>query len=227
MRNRFLLGWAIVLILVFCLPPAFGEGGLGEELMTKVMYNEPGEVAALLEKGADVNYRAPDSGSTPLMMACTYGFEDIARMLIEKDADVNLQANNGATALIGACHRHPNIARLLLANGANVDIVSAATGGPVTASIIYAVSNNGDTSLTEMLLHNGADVDEAPAEGRLAGYTPLMMAVNCNSLKVVRYLVENGADVNATAADGLTALAAAKKENAQDIVEYLQQYGAQ
>ena len=194
--------------------------------MTRVMYNEPGEVAALLEKAADVNYRAPDSGSTPLMMASTYGFEDIARMLIEKGADVNLQANNGATALTGACRRHPDIARLLLANGAKVDIVSAATGGPFTASIIYAVSNNGDTSLSEMLLQNGADMDEAPAEGRLAGYTPLMMAVDRNSLKVVRFLVENGADVNAAAADGSTALAAAKKRNAQDIVEYLQQHGA-
>ena len=43
---------------------------------------------------------------------------------------------------------------------------------------------------------------------------------------IVLILVENGADVNAAAADGSTALAAAKKRNAQDIVEYLQQHGA-
>jgi len=57
---------------------------MGRALMARVMYNEPQQLAILLEKGADVNYRDPSSGSTPLMMACTYGFKDIAWMLIDK-----------------------------------------------------------------------------------------------------------------------------------------------
>ena len=226
MRNTFLTGWVLALALLFFLSPVFGADELGEELMTGVMYNEPGKVAALLEKGVDVNCRAPDSGSTPLMMACAYGFADIAQLLIEKGADVNLQANNGATALIGACRRHPEIARLLLANGAKVDVASKTTGGPFTASIMYALGKNGDTALAELLLEKGADVDEAPTEGRLAGYTPLMMAANRNSLEVVKFLVNHGADVNAQAADGATPLNKAEKRKAGDVAAFLKQHGA-
>ncbi|MGD8367772.1 MAG: ankyrin repeat domain-containing protein [Desulfobacterales bacterium] len=196
------------------------------ELMDRVVSNEAVAVEALLQKGADVNYRDPDSGTTPLIMASTYGFAEIARLLIEKGADVNLQDHNGATALIGACRRYPEIARLLLANGADVGVVSPVIGGPFAAAIMYAIGQEGDTSLAELLLKKGASVNEAATEGRLAGYTPLMMAVDRDSLEVVRFLVENGADVNARAADGATALSKAKKKDADPIVEYLQQHGA-
>ena len=226
MRKRTLFAWGIVAAVGLCLTPAAWADDPGESLMTAVMYNEPQQVAALLEKGADVNYRAPGSGSTPLMMACTYGFSDIARLLIEKGADVNLQAENGATALIGACRRHPEVAKLLLANGAKVDIVSAATAGPFTAAVLYALGKNGDTSLAALLLEKGADVNEAPTKGRLAGYTPLMMAAGRNSMEVVRFLVENGADVDARAEDGSTALSTAGKAKSDPIVEYLKRKGA-
>jgi ankyrin repeat protein len=215
----------LVLCLSLLLTADLAAEDLGGELMTKVMYNEPQQVAALLEKGADVNYRDPSSGSTPLMMACTYGFKNIAEMLIDHGAKVNLQADNGATALIGAARRHPKLVKLLLENGADVHIISAETGGPLTASIIHALTGGG-TEIAELLLENGAKVDEAASEGRLAGYTPLIMAANMENLEVVRFLVERGADVNARAGDGATALKKAEAQSAAQIVRYLKEQGA-
>jgi ankyrin repeat protein len=46
-----------------------------------------------MEKGVDINYR-DKNGGTALMAACHWGNNDIAKILLEKGADVNLGTNN-------------------------------------------------------------------------------------------------------------------------------------
>jgi len=215
-----LLAWSFLCV------PFLHADSLGEELMGKVMGDEPQAVAALLTKGADVNYQDPTYGSTPLMMACNYGFTDVAKLLLAKGADVNLQAKNGATALIGAARQSKELVEMLLAKGADVKQVSPATAGPFTSSIVRMLRGDGSTDIAELLLAKGADVDEAATEGPMAGYTPLMMAAGNGNLEVVKFLVEKGADVNARAADGTTALGKAQAEKAEDVVAFLKKHGA-
>ncbi len=210
-----LLAWSFLCV------PFLHADPLGEELMGKVMANEPRAVAALLDKGADVNYQDPSYGSTPLMMACNYGFTDIANLLLDKGADVNRQAKNGSTALIGAARQSKELVELLLDKGADVKQISPATAGPFTTSVVRVLSGDGTTDIAELLLEKGADVDEAASEGRMAGYTPLMMAAGNGNLALVEFLVEHGANVNAQAADGTTALQKAQGKKAKDVVAFL------
>ncbi len=71
-----------------------------------------------LEKGADVN--AKDMyGSTALILACRYGYTDMARLLIKKGADVNAKNRWNETALKGACYNgNMDVAQLLIEKGA-------------------------------------------------------------------------------------------------------------
>ena len=70
----------------------------------------------LIEKDANVG-QADNDGASPLLMACCYGHVDVARLLIEKDADVT-QAWKGKTPLAIAKQKgHAEIARLLEARG--------------------------------------------------------------------------------------------------------------
>lgn len=57
-------------------------------------------------------------------------------------------------------------------------------------------------------------------------WTPLVAAVYRGHLKAVRFLVENGADVNFQDSDGWSPLYAAVAENRQEIIDYLLENGA-
>ncbi len=75
-----------------------------------------------LEAGTDVDAKEPPGGSTPLLVAATFGRVEAAKFLIEKGANVNATSNDGATALHGAAFFcHTEIVKLLLGKGAVVD----------------------------------------------------------------------------------------------------------
>lgn len=61
------------------------------------------------------------------------------------------------------------------------------------ASPIHDAALAGDITIVEILIANGADVDERDVHG----YTPLHMAIEEGHTEVAKVLIENGADVNA------------------------------
>ena len=59
-------------------------------------------------------------GLTPLHIAAKYGHIKVARLLLQKGADSNVQGKNGLTPLHVATHyNHVNVALLLLEHGAS------------------------------------------------------------------------------------------------------------
>lgn len=87
-------------------------------------------VAALLDKGADINAMDRD-GATPLLHATDFSRLDgglphdtqAAAILISRGANVNRQDNDGKTALMNACNYGlTSVVRLLLAKGARIDL---------------------------------------------------------------------------------------------------------
>ncbi|KAJ9353099.1 hypothetical protein DTO280E4_7527 [Paecilomyces variotii] len=78
-------------------------------------------VEMLLEEGADINTRDPQSGDTPLSYAVINKHEEVAALLIEKGAGVDVQDWNNQTALSKAAKRGTtNVVTLLLERGANI-----------------------------------------------------------------------------------------------------------
>ena len=55
-----------------------------------------------IDAGSDLDLREPSVGSSPLISAAVFGKTEVAKVLIEGGADINLQNNEGSTALHSA-----------------------------------------------------------------------------------------------------------------------------
>jgi ankyrin repeat protein/DNA-directed RNA polymerase subunit RPC12/RpoP len=157
-----------------------------------------------------------------LMVAVQYGGNvETVRLLLEKGANASAKDNKGRTPLhYAAMSGNVEIVKLLLEKGA---AVNAKDYDGVTALILAA--GCGQMSVVELLLEKGADINAK--EGFVdAGDTALMSAAssgqtNVETVRLVKYLLDNGAAVNATGEDGETALmqaAAAAQTNAMKLL---------
>jgi ankyrin repeat protein len=72
---------------------------------------------------------------------------------------------------------------------------SFATVETTIASPIHEAAVAGDVELVEMLIENGADVDDRDVHG----YTPLLLAIQAGHTDIAKVLIAGGADVNARA----------------------------
>jgi len=82
--------------------------------------------------GDDLNARDPVGGSTPLLVATTFGRTEAAQALIDAGADVNAQNNEGSTALLtAALFCREEIVEALLAAGADKTIRNRAGSTPL------------------------------------------------------------------------------------------------
>ena len=104
-------------------------------------------IALLVSRGADVNARSK-RGETALADAAAHGDVEAVKLLLEKGADVNAKDYRGYTPLMQAAQYDrdsPEIIRVLLARGANVNAVAE---GQTPASI---AARRGDTELARLL----------------------------------------------------------------------------
>lgn len=78
-------------------------------------------VRELLERGADVNYKHPICGWTPLHRACAGGHVDVVKVLLaQPHLDVEATTTQGNTALHVACKKNFTEAALLLLRAPSV-----------------------------------------------------------------------------------------------------------
>ncbi|WGF91666.1 ankyrin repeat domain-containing protein [Aequorivita marisscotiae] len=72
------------------------------DINTAVISGNLEAVKQHIEAGTDINQKEPMSGSTPLMSAATFDKPEIAKALIDAQADLSIKNNDGATALHSA-----------------------------------------------------------------------------------------------------------------------------
>jgi len=169
-------------------------------------------VRRLLDAGANPNL-ALLSGETPLMVAARGGYVEVVELLAATGANVNARGTRGQTALMWAvAQRHPSVVKALLARGADVHAKSDVWGqvmavpphghadynkwiphGGETALLFAARS--GDLDSARLLLAAGANVHDADAWG----VTAMVLAAHAGHRELVEFLLEKGADPNASA----------------------------
>ena len=158
-----------------------------------------------LARGANPNAADADSttaladGTTALMIAAKKGYAEIAKMLLDADANPNLQSKKGATALMFAAgHGHAEIAKMLLTAGVNPNVVAA----DLTALMIAISADH--VEIAKVLLDATAGAN--PNMARKDGHTALMVAAQKGHAEFVKMLLAAGALPNAMKDDGHTAL---------------------
>jgi ankyrin repeat protein len=185
-------------------------------------------VQSVIEAGVDVNKL--DSWGTPLDIAVSKGSDEIVQLLIDAGADIEGATSPAAGGEHPLHLTAASTARLLISLGAQVDARDARGRTPLVTAILadnIEVANvllgagadlettdskshdplswaacSGRITTAKFLLSKGAQINRKTGPD---GDTPLHRAVVCcKGAEMIRYLVANGADVNATNNKGLT-----------------------
>ena len=126
-------------------------------------------------------------GQTLLHDAAMAGEADLAAALIRFGADPDAKEPEGHTPLYYASNGE--VARVILAAGATVDVAS----GPTRGTPLHQAARRGYAPVAAALLDHGANIEARDGKGQ----TPLRRAVNCRQLPVAQLLIQRGANPHA------------------------------
>lgn len=178
-------------------------------------------VKLLLDAGAHVNVQNSE-GNTPLMLAVSSSNTDVVTLLLARGADVNAKSREGYAALQFAQALYPEIIKILVTAGADVQgaagteaLVFAAMNGATDlvkflldaganpnpsdgapTALFYAI-RSGNVDLVKLFIARGARVNGGIGFGGENGHTGLMEAAAFGNVEMVKLLLDAGADVNA------------------------------
>jgi ankyrin repeat protein len=232
------------------------NAGLRPALYVAAMINNLDMVKALLAAKPDLDWRDPMFGTTALMQALAPWRDrltkplpprgdrwDVARLLVEAGANVNVTTTTGVTALMLAAEESSpeSLAMVQALLAAHADVNGGGTAG-VTAlaplsnrrNMSYAVggytalglaASTGSVEVVQALLDANAQRAATPSLAVNAkqpgGKTPLMIASAKGRADIVRLLLAAKADLNAVDDNAKTALMLALENDHPDLAELL------
>ena len=185
--------------------------------------NQRTQIANLLiDRGADIDLRNSQTYS-PLLLALSYGYPEVAEKLIAKGANINFTTQDNITPLMRALsNNHTEIARELIARGAKINVQNNRNQTPLS----IAVAKN-NLEMIKLLIAKGADVKTVDRNGN----TLLFQAGAIGDLNTIETLVNAGIDVNRRNNQNQTALFEVFKntryQQVQEITEFLMVKGAE
>ncbi len=185
--------------------------------------NDVPAVKKFLSQQVDIDAWDPQIKDHPLYSACASGSVEIAQLLIDHGANVNLVKNPSATPLIAATIQHEvneEMVRLLLKAGANPNLPE---GNPFKSPLM-AAANGANLTLMKLLIEAGADVNYANAKGE----TVLLAAASNykDRLAAVQLLFDHGATIGTDAAIMSQLLGGAARWGDVELLELLVKHGA-
>ena len=171
-------------------------------------------VGKLLAAGANPNAALP-TGESPLMTCARTGSAAAVKALLVRGAKVNeKETSKGQTALMwGVVGHHPDVVRLLIEGGADVNARSAITPVRVYTGMRYITSPPAESAGTVVELPEG-------------GFTPLLFAAQQGEIESAKFLLAAGANVSDTAPSGTTALVVAAHSGHGAFAKFLLDVGA-
>ena len=137
-----------------------------------------------LEKGVDINILCKDNNSL-LYYSLQNKSDEIFNILIDRDINVNTYSNKGISPLYKAC-RNRDLIKIekLLQKGAKIEANIRMT--PLKLVII-----NDDYDILDLFINYGLDLNL-----EIGGVSLLVGAIKKKDIKLVRYLIKNGVNVN-------------------------------
>ena len=155
--------------------------------------------------------------ANPLHAATASSHLSVVKLLLKRGADVNVQDEDGTTALcIAVTANSPEIVESLLDYDANPNIAGPRGG------TLHIAARHGHLHIATRLIESKANLDLQ----YWLGWTPLHEAAENGHVKVVEYLCRRGAKINAQNSSGWTPLHGAAANGHVKVVEYLCRRGA-
>ncbi|VDI62488.1 Hypothetical predicted protein [Mytilus galloprovincialis] len=153
------------------------------------------------------------SGSTPLIMTCSYGYTGMVQWMLHNDVDVDQCRDDGVSGLLMASQNGQiDIVKLLLERNPDVN-VSTNDG---TSPLLQA-SQNGHTDIVNLLLERNPGVNLCNKDG----FSPLLLASQNGHTDIIKLLLERNPDVNLCNKDGVSPLLLPSQKGYTDIVKLL------
>ena len=218
---------------------------MSETLFSAIRAGDADTVAALLSSDSSLLNARDEKGIGTYVTARYHGRNDIAQLLLEKGAELDVFAasmagdrervlklidqnpdligsfsNDGWTALHLACFfGQPAVAQALIGRGADV---SARSRNPMKNTPLHAAVAGRNVEAVRSLLEHGADVN-VRQEG---GWTPLHSASQNGDAEMVQVLIAAGANVGVRADNQQNPLDLALGKGHQAVVDLLDAYAS-
>jgi ankyrin repeat protein len=208
MRNVFKYSFAANMAMLCFSSSLFAQTADQIDDFTKAAkFDDVSEVQSLLKAGVGPNTLDP-RGNPMLIVAIRDKSKKVTDLLLANPAtNVNLANKSGENPLMMAAFDGdlPTVKMLVLDK-------KAAVNKQGWAPIHYAATN-GHLQIVQFLMAHGAKVNAlSPSET-----TPLMMAVGSNNDELIKYLLDNGADLSLRNHEGYTAIDVAQLFGKDDI----------
>ena len=233
--------WTIVLDLLEAGddPNQMASSGHESTPLMLAARHAPGEVITeLIERGAQVNARSPETGQTALMIAASSNNTAAAEALLAGGADIDTVDQAGLKAVNHGARAGRGSAVVKLIQEWRRKRVREWRGPEVDRpnedgnTLLSQAAQRGDSEEVERLLELGADPTRSDADGR----TPLIRAVDTGDPQLLDRLLRGGAEVDAQDQDGRSALhyvarrppprVARTEDSAGSLIETLMRHGA-
>lgn len=151
----------------------------------------------IINRSVDLDIK-DNNGDTALILCAFHGYFDVAKLLVEKGADIESTSKSKSTALISAltslnCTNHPHtkIVELLVNHGANINHKDKEGRTALLMSSYY-----GHKEAAKLLINKGANLDIKNNYGNTALAIEVERAIKDNKNEMIELLIEKGADVN-------------------------------
>ncbi len=177
------------------------DGGKDFPLMAAARTGDAQIMDLLLKRGAKVNQTNP-SGFTALNVASYLGHNTNIEQLLDAGADINACSRLAGPALVSALYSNLTLetVRLLIARGADINIVCGRSSTPLISAVFL-----GRSDAVDLFIHGKADLERKGA----FGVTALIAAAVADHADICASLLHAGAQLEAQDDAGHTALVGA------------------